>query len=186
MPWPFGPDDENTATATTGNSKSRWWTVKTYYKKSCEQREFFLQNEGEGKITVTDGFRWCEFNVETNDGEFPQFEFREMPGGDGKRDSLDMYSLYGNNIESCDLVSMDDGGCWGDIEIEGLNEEEEEKIREFIDEEGAWALEDEGEWYLDETECWVWGPIEITNEDDESQTKIIIADEDGNVTEFKE
>ena len=122
MAWPNGPEENTPAT----EIKSRWWTVKTYYKKSCEQREFFRQQDGDGKITVTDGFRWCEYNVETNDGEFPRFEFREMPGGDGKQDSLDMYSLGGDNIESCDLVSMDDGGCWYDIEFEGLDEEEEE------------------------------------------------------------
>ena len=29
-----------------------------------------------------------------------------------------------------------------------------------------------------------WGPV-ITNEDDESQTRIIIADDEGNVTEFE-
>ena len=184
MPWPFGPDDNTTTTAPKEESKSRWWTVKTYYKKSCEQREFFVQRDGDGRIVVTDGFRWCEYTVETNDGEFPEFEFREMPGGDGKKDSLDMNSLYGNNIESSDLVSMDDGGCWGDIEISGLGEEEEEQVREFIEEEGTWALEDEGEWYLDETEVWVWGPISVT--DDQGNERIIIADENGNVTDFKE
>ena len=67
MPWPFGPDDDTTTTAPKVESKSRWWTVKTYYKKSCEQREFFVQNDGDGRIVATDGFRWCEFSVETNE-----------------------------------------------------------------------------------------------------------------------
>ena len=161
MAWPNGPDENPVAREV----KSKWWTVRTYYKKSCEQIEYFVQREGTGRITVRDGFRWCEFNVETNDGEFPRFEFREMPGGDGKRDSLDMYSLGGDNIETCDLVSMDDGGCWGGWEIEGVSEEEEEKLNEFLEENGSWALEDDGEWYLDETEVWVWGPILVIDED---------------------
>ena len=162
-----------------------WYTVKTYYKKSCEQHEHYVQREGKGRILVKDGFRFCEFQVETNDDAFPEFEFVEVPGGDGKCDSLDMYSLNGPNIESSELVEMFDGGCWGDIEIEGIeDEDEEERLRELINEEGAYALEDEGEWYLEDTEVYVWGPLEITGED--GTTRIIIADEDGNVTDFEE
>ena len=61
---------------------------------------------------------------------------------------------------------------------------EEEKLNEFLEENGSWALEDEGEWYLDETEVWVWGPLEVT--DDEGNTRIIIADANGNVSDFKD
>jgi hypothetical protein len=162
------------------------WIVKTYHKKNVEQHEYFVQRNGKALIKVTDGYRWATFRVTTTDDNFPEFEFEEVPGGNGAQDSLNLFSVSGPNIEDSELIDMFDGGCWGDIEIEGLDEEQEEEIREFIDENGAWALEDEGEWYLDETECWVWGPIEITNEDDESQTRIIIADADGNVTDFKE
>ena len=160
------------------------WIVKTYHKKNVEQHEYFVQNDGEGRIKVTDGFRWATFSVTTSDDNFPEFEFEEVPGGNGARDSLNLFSVMGPNIEESELIDMFDGGCWGDIEIEGLDEEEEEEVREFIEENGTWALEDDGKWYLDETECWVWGPIEIVNEADETQRKIIIADADGNVTEF--
>jgi hypothetical protein len=161
------------------------WTVKTYHKKNVEQHEYFIQRNGTGRIKITDGYRWATYTVETSDDNFPEFEFTEVPGGNGDRDSLDMNCVSGNNIEGSELIEMFDGGCWGDIEIEGLDEEEEERIREFIEEEGAWALEDEGEWYLDETEVWVWGPLEVSNEDD-SIKRIIIADADGNVTDFKD
>lgn len=161
------------------------WTIKTHYKKSCEQHEHYVQRNGNGRILVTDGFRFCEYTIETNDDNFPQFEFIEVPGGDGKRDSLDLNSLYGDNIESCELVEMFDGGCWGDVEIEGLEEDEEEELREFIGEEGAYALEDEGDWYLEDTEVYVWGPLSITN-DETGEERIIIADEDGNVIDFEE
>jgi len=162
-----------------------WYTVKTYYKKSIEQHEHYVQREGTGRITVKDGFRSCEFNVETNDDEFPKFEFVEVPGGDGKTDSLDMYCLTGDNIENSELVEMFDGGCWGDIEIEGIDDEdEEERLRDLINEEGAYALEDDGEWYLEDTEVYIWGPIEVTDED--GNTRIIIADADGNVSDFVE
>jgi hypothetical protein len=85
------------------------------------------------------------------------------------------------------MIDMFDGGCWGDIEIEGIEDEDEvAELEEFINENGAYALEDEGDWYLEDTEVYIWGPIEVTNEDDESITRIIIADEDGNVADFEE
>ena len=161
------------------------WTIRTHYKKSCEQIEYYYNRKIPGaKIIVRDGFRRAEFTIETTDDNFPDIEFDEVPGGDGKRDSLDLFSLIGDNIEGTELVEMFDGGCWGDVEIEGLDEDEEERLRELIDEEGAYALEDEGDWYLSDTECWVWGPLEL--EDEEGNTRIIIADEDGNVVDFEE
>jgi hypothetical protein len=160
------------------------WTIRTHYKKSCEQREFFVQREGNGKITVTDGFRRCEYTIETNDDEFPDIQFTEMPNGDGKKDSIDLNSLIGDNIESTELVEMFDGGCWGDVEFEGLTLEQEEELEEFINENGTYALEDEGDWYLEDTEVWVWGPLEI--EDEDGNVRIIIADADGNVVDFVE
>lgn len=162
-----------------------FFTVKTYYKKSCEQHEHYVQREGGGRILVKDGFRFCEFQVETNDAEFPQFEFDCVPGGDGKKDSLDMYNLSGANIESSELVEMFDGGCWGDIEIDGIADAEEvERLEEFINEEGAYSLEDDGKWYLEDTEVWIWGPIEVTDED--GNVRIICADDDGNMIDFED
>lgn len=163
-----------------------FWVVRTYYKKSVEQHEHYVQREGDGIITVKDGFRSCTFRVETEDDKFPEFEFVEVPGGDGKRDSIDMYSCEANNIISSEMIDMYDGGCWGDIEFENLDEDEEEELKEFIDENGAYALEDEGDWYLEDTEVYIWGPIEVANEDDENIKRIIIADEDGNMIDFVE
>jgi len=163
-----------------------FWTVKTYHKKNVEQHEHFVKRDGNGRIKVIDGYRWAEFTIETDDDEFPQFEFTEVPGGNGAKDSLDLFCVSGNNIVGSELVEMFDGGCWGDIEIEGIeDEEEEEALREKINEEGSYSIEDDGDWYLEDTECWVWGPIEVTSEDG-SVSRIIIADEDGNVTDFKD
>ena len=161
------------------------WTVKTYHKKNVQEVETYLQREGDGKITITNGFRWGEWTVETSDDNPPEFEFTTVPGGDGKRDSINMLDCEYNNIESVELISMDDGGCWYDIDIEGLDEDEEEEIREFLDENSAYELEDEGEWYQDETEWWIWGPIEISNEAGDV-VRIICADADGNVIDFKD
>jgi hypothetical protein len=163
------------------------WTIKTYYKKSCEQHEYFYNRKIKGaKVVVKDGYRFAEFTIETSDDEFPNIEFTQVPGGDGRKDSIDLFNISGENIEDSEMIEMFDGGCWGDIEIEGVDEDEEERLRELIEEEGAYALEDDGDgdWYLSDTECWVWGPLEITGED--NTTRIIIADDDGNMIDFKE
>ena len=164
------------------------WTIRTHYKKSCEQIEYFYNRNIDGaKVIVRDGYRRAEFTIETSDDEFPDIQFTEVPGGDGKKDSVDLFSMYGDNIDSTELVEMFDGGCWGDTEVEGIEDEEEvDRIKELISEEGSYALEDDGDgdWYLSDTECWVWGPLEI--EDEDGNVRIIIADEDGNVVDFEE
>jgi hypothetical protein len=162
------------------------WTIRTHYKKSCEQHEHFYHRNLDGaKVIVKDGYRSAEFNIFTSDDNFPAIEFTEVPGGDGKKDSVDLFSLMGENIDSTDLIEMYDGGCWGDIKIEGVDDEDEvERLHELINEEGSYALEDDGDgdWYLSDTECWVWGPLEI--EDQAGNVRIIIANEDGNVVDF--
>ena len=162
------------------------WTVKTYYKKNVQEVEHWVQRDGEGRITVTNGFRWGEWTVETTDDNPPEFEFVEVPDGNGARDSINMLDCSVNNIEDVELVSMDDGGCWYDVDITGLDEAAEQELEEFIDENSIYDLEDRDDdsWYQDETEWWIWGPIEITN--DSGYSRIICADADGNVVDFKE
>jgi hypothetical protein len=162
-----------------------WYTVRTYYKKSCEQHEHFYHEDYSDPIIVKDGFRRAEFSVETNDDAFPQFDFTEVPGGDGKKDSVDLFSCFGDNVEQTELVEMFDGGCWGDVEFpEDMDEDEQERLQEVINENGSYSLEDEEGWNLSDTECWVWGPIEV--EDEAGNVRIIIADKNGNMIDFKE
>jgi hypothetical protein len=163
------------------------WTVSTHYKKSCQEVEHWVRSEGEGKITVTNGFRYGEWTVETSDDNPPEFEFTEVPGGDGRKDSINMLDCEINNIESVELVEMFDGGCWYDIDVTELDEEAQAEIEDFIEENSIYDLEDRDEdsWYNDETEWWIWGPIEIKNEAGET-VRIICADENGNVVDFKE
>ena len=162
------------------------WTVKTYHKKNVQEVETYHQRDGKGRVTVTNGFRWGEWTVETSDDNPPEFEFTEVPGGDGAKDSINMLDCEVNNIENVELVSMDDGGCWYDIEFEGLTLEQEEEIEAFLEENSPCELEDRDDgWYQDETEWWIWGPIEIINEAGDT-VRIICADADGNVVDYKE
>ena len=162
------------------------WKVSTYHKKNVQEVESYYQPSG-GRVTVTNGFRWGTWTVTTTDDNPPEFEFTEVPGGDGKKDSIDMLDCCENNIEEIELYSMDDGGCWYDVEIEGLDEDKEEEIREFLDENSPYELEDrEGEdWHQDDSQWWIWGPIEIQNEAGDT-VRIICADENGNVIDFIE
>lgn len=161
------------------------WKVSPYYKKSCEEHEHYTK-DGMTIVRVT-GYRGASFIVETNDNNPPEFEFDYVPGGDGNKDSIDMYNCYGNNIENVELDSMWDG-CWEDIVFPNdMDEEERERLEETIEEEGDIydVLENQEGWTLDETEAWIWGPI-LIEDNDGNRVKIIVADDEGNVTEFKE
>jgi hypothetical protein len=160
------------------------WKVSTYYKKSCEEHEHY-HKDGQTIIRKT-GFRWASFVVTTSDDNPPEFEFDFVPGGNDAKDSINLYDCCVNNIEECELDGMFDG-CWEDFEFpEDMSEEEKERLEELISENGVYeALEDQEGWSLDDTEAWVWGPISISDEED-NQVKIIIADDDGNAIEFIE
>lgn len=138
------------------------WTVKTQNKKSIEEIEYFTKDGM--TIVHRTGWRWGEWTVATNDGNPPEFELGYVPGGDGAKDSIDMNNCYVNNIEEVEMVETSDG-CWEDTEWpDDMDEDEQERLQEAIDEEGYYtALEEDG-WMHDETEMWIWGPIEISNE----------------------
>ena len=47
------------------------WTIRTHYKKSCEQIEYYYNRKIPGaKIIVRDGFRRAEFTIETTGQEY--------------------------------------------------------------------------------------------------------------------
>lgn len=160
------------------------WKVSTYYKKSVEEHEYYYK-EGQSIVRKT-GFRGCSFYVETNDDRPPEFEFDYVPGGDGKLDSIDMYNCCVNNIENVELDSMWDG-CWEDFDFpEDMTEEEQERLLEAFGETSVYeVLEGEEGWSQNDTEAWIWGPILIEDESG-NQVRIICADSEGNVVDFKE
>lgn len=145
------------------------WTVKTLDKKSVEEHEIWIK-DGQTIRRVT-GFRWGSWTVETSDDQPPEFDFAEVPGGDGKADSIDMNNCCENNIENVELDSMDDG-WYGDVEYpDDMSEEEQERLDELWEEDSYDGWESDG-WYLDETEAWAWGPLEILDENGETVSVI--------------
>ena len=160
------------------------WKVSPYYKKSCEEHEHYVKD---GQIIIRKtGIRGATFVVETSDDNPPEFEFDFVPGGDGKKDSINMYDCSVNNIDNVELDSMWDG-CWEDIEFpEDMTEELQEELKERFEESSVYeVLEDEEGWSQNECEAWIWGPILIEDEEG-NQVRIIIADESGNVIDFNE
>ncbi len=160
------------------------WKVSPYYKKSCEEHEQYYK-DGMTIVRKT-GYRGASFFVETTDDNLPELEFDFVPGGDGKKDSINMYDCPGSNIENVELESMWDG-CWEDIVFpDEIDEGEQERLQELFEEEGIYEiLENQEGWMLDETQAWIWGPI-LIEDSDGNQVRIICADNDGNVIDYKE
>lgn len=154
------------------------WKVGPYYKKSCEEHEHFTKDGM--KIVRKTGWRFGSWEVTTSDDNPPEFDFYEVPGGNGAKDSINMNDCYGNNVEEVEFIETFDG-CWEDVDWpEDMDDEERERLEELIEEEGFYALEDEEGWMLDDTEMWIWGPISIEN-DAGDIIRIIEADDEGKV-----
>ena len=160
------------------------WIVKTLDKKSIEEHQHFYK-DGKTIVYVT-GWRWGEWEVETNDDNPPEFEFTFVPGGNGKKDSIDMYNCCDNNIEQCEMNHTSDGWYTDIVWPDDMEDEERERLESAMEENGVYeVLEEQEGYYLDETEMWIWGPIEICDEDG-NRVRAICADDDGNVVDFEE
>ena len=181
MAWPNGPDENTKAEE---KKPLTAWTVSTYHKKSIEEHEEYTK-DGMTIVRKT-GWRGGAWTVYTNDGNPPVFDFTEVPGGDGKTDSISIYDAYSNNIEEVELNETWDG-CWEDIEYpDDMDEEEQERLAELIEEGDIYdVLENQEGWMQSETEAWIWGPIQIDDANGNT-VRIIVADENGNVVDYKD
>jgi hypothetical protein len=54
------------------------WTVSTYYKKSCEEREIWTHSD-HGTMIRTNGFRRASYTVETNDDNLQNLSLTLFP-----------------------------------------------------------------------------------------------------------
>jgi hypothetical protein len=129
------------------------WKVSTIEKKSCEERETWTKDDQ--KIVYKTGYRWGTFIVKTTDESPPNGITTENING------IDIYNLSGENIESIELESMDDG-CYAEYECENLDEDSDdfEELEEALEDDYFDYLMSNG-WSNDETERWLFGPLEI-------------------------
>ena len=183
--WPFGPAEITPypgSDAPVEKKELTAWTVSTYYKKSIEEVEYFTKDGM--TIVHRTGWRSGSWTVYTNDGNPPEFKFTTVPGGNDNIDSIDMNSCYYNNIEEVEFVETFDG-CWDDTEWpDDIDEDEKTAMEEAMDENGYYDAFESNDWYHSETEMWIWGPILI--EGDNDYRRIIEADDNGNVVDFKD
>jgi hypothetical protein len=165
-------------------SEGAWWYVRNLEKATCAQIDYYSHEDYVDRLIVQDGFRWCVYRVQTNDDMPPNFEFAVVPGGDGKKDSINLNDCCVNNIVASEVIELTEGGCFGqsqwphDIDPDVMGD-----LMEFISENGYPALEFEKGWNLDETEVWVWGIIEISDIGG-TVVKQIVADSEGDPIEF--
>lgn len=102
------------------------WKIEPTWKKSVIERNYF---DKDGKtIIVETGWRWGEFTCETEGDDPPII-----------KENIDLYS-QGYDVEMQECFD----GCWEDYEFEGFTEEEEEKMREWLEENSFLDLEEEG------------------------------------------
>jgi hypothetical protein len=110
------------------------WKIEPTWKKSLIERQYFTKD---GKtITIETGWRWGEFTCETEDDEPPVIV-----------EGTDLYNCdYDVELQECT------DGCWEEHEFEGFTEDEEEEMREWLDENSYFDLEEDG---------WIQGDCEM-------------------------
>lgn len=134
------------------------WQVTTAFKKSVEEHEFWIKDD----ITIIrlTAFRYGTWIVTTKNDMEPVFERIRNPLGNEELDSVDMNNVAHENIETVELVSLDDGWYSENIYPEDMDELEQERMTELWDEESYEGWEKEG-WIQTDTECWVSGDFII-------------------------
>ena len=125
------------------------YTLSTKWKKSIEERTYWVKD---GLVVIqVEGWRWGSWSG----------EFDELP-------EIDLANEYGGlDIAAEDGWEMDDldDGCWSDWEFpDNMSEEEREEFQAAYDEDYQDGLENLG-WTNDDYECWLSGPLVITDED---------------------
>ena len=119
------------------------WKIEPTYKKSIIERIHYCRDGKE--IIEETGWRWGEFTCETEDDNPPVIN-----EGD------DLYSCgYDVEMQYCD------DGCWTEYEFEGFTEEEEEEMREWLEDNSFFELEEDG-WISGDTEMIIGCEPEIT------------------------
>jgi hypothetical protein len=132
------------------------WTVSTMERKTVEEHTHWTK--AGIKLVQISGYRSGKWIVQTQDTIEPVFQREPCPFGSADADSVDMY----NNGYETELVSLDDG-WFDDWEFPATFSEDERAGILKGWESGSFSfMENEG-WVNSETQCWVWGELEITD-----------------------
>lgn len=126
------------------------WKITNRHKKNAVERQIWVKD---GKVIIREeGFRWGIWSCDSE----------EQPNID--LDNPDGYELMATDYD-WEMEEMIDG-CWAETTV-GNEDTTDEDLEEF---ETAWeedsyeAVEELG-WINDDTEHWIYGPLQLTNED---------------------
>lgn len=124
------------------------WKIEPKVKKSVIETNVWYNEDSSKSITVTTGWRWGEFTVETESDDPPEID-----------EDTDL--LCSDDFEMVDFST--DDGCWEEHEFDGeWTDEEREEMEERLDGDiSIYDLEDEG-WYCDSSEMYIQCEVEIT------------------------
>ena len=124
------------------------WIITNLHKKNAVERQFWSKD---GVTVIKDeGFRWGTWSCESD--EKPDIDLNNPDG----------YEVYSTDYD-WQLEDMNDG-CWVEWTFpDDMDEEEQERIQALWEEDWYEGMEGAG-WSNDETEHWIYGPLQLTNE----------------------
>ena len=118
------------------------WKIQPTWKKSLIERIHYHKDDKE--IICETGWRRGEFSCETEDDNPPVIK-------------------EGTDLFDCDYdIEMQEtsDGCWTEYEFDGFTEEEEDEMREWLEENSFFDLEEDG-WIPGDCEMIMDCPAEI-------------------------
>ncbi len=125
------------------------WKITNLEKKNAVERQYWVK--GDQTIIREEGFRWGYWTCQQDTP--PDIDLANPDG----------YEVGCSEFE-WELQEMVDGS-WADITWpDSMTEEEQQEWEEAWNEDGYDGVEALG-WSNDETEYWIYGPLELTNED---------------------
>lgn len=110
------------------------WKIEPSWKKSIVERQYYHKDDN--TVMIETGWRWGEFECETEDDNVP-----EISAGDNLWDC-------GYDVEL--LETWD--GCWEEINTDDCDEKTREWLEEFLEENSYYDLEEEEGWLQGDNE----------------------------------
>lgn len=125
------------------------WKITNLQKKNAVERQFWTKDG----VTVIkeEGFRWGIWSCESDTK--PEIDLNNPDG-------WEQFSQE----EEWDMEEMIDGSWQEWTWPDDMDDEERERIEALWDEDSFEAMENDG-WYNEDTEYWIFGPLQLTNED---------------------
>lgn len=126
------------------------WKITNHHKKNAVERQFWTKD---GKVIIREeGFRWGVWSCDSE--EQPDIDLNNPDG----------YEVMSTDYD-WEMEEMIDG-CWAESTA-GNDETTDEDLEEFETawEEDSYAAVEELGWINDDTEHWIYGPLQLTNED---------------------